>query len=831
MALKYKDRLLKHLNHDDYEPKAIDALATELRVDDFAEFADAVRDLAGEGLVLLDKGERVSLPHLDDQGELVGIFRGSAKGFGFVEPGSKTLSGDVFIPPNATAGALSGDTVRIAYSRDKRRERQVGGLGRSYAGEVLEVVERKRSSFAGEMDKRDGRWLCYPDGKNLTEPVVIRDAESKNVRPGDKVVIELTEYPGGGGLAQGVITRVLGEAGRPDVETQAVIAAYNLPSNEFPAACNDQAREATRRFDEEIAAWEKDGPSALELREDRTGEFVTTIDPPDAKDYDDAISLQKLNRKEHGFDGWELRVHIADVSHFVLPGTALDTEGKDRANSCYLPRLVIPMLPEILSNGICSLQEGVPRYAKTAIMRYDTEGNVRGTGVCSSLIKSRKRMTYLEAQALIEGNLEEARKQAKTDTEHSEELIASVREMDKLARTIRERRKRQGMIHLDLPDVELVFDEDGKVIDAEPEDDAFTHTLIEMFMVEANECLARLFADLGVPLLRRVHPEPTPGDSDVLRKTAKVAGFTIPDSPSREELQALLDATSGTPASRAVHMAVLRTLTKAQYSPALIGHFALASNAYAHFTSPIRRFPDLTVHRALAEYLRHTKNGTDRPKDDGGRKKLGAKLREVLPDEQELLEVGNHCTNREINAEHAERELRQFLVLQLLAEQLASGENPEHAGVITGVNPRGVFVQLERYLCDGMIKKEDLPGDTTRDARPPRWKIDDRTGALTDQNSGRSYAIGDTVRVTVAQVDLARRKMDLVITDAASRAAGKRKGPMGLTLGGAGGGLEGGGGAGFKSAPGATRRSAKSKRRDKGKQDFRADRKGKGKRQ
>lgn len=828
MPLQYEKRLLRHLSHESYEPKPVDALAEELGIEDVADFAKAIDELAERGVVAIGSGDRVALPGLPDEGELEGEFRGTAKGFGFVVPELKTNDGDIFIPEHATMGALTGDRVRVVYRRDRRREKFGGGFGKSFVGEVVEILSRKRGAFTGEVYRQGGTWMLHPDGKELRQPVVLRDAESKNVKPGDKVVIELIEYPEGGALGEGVITKVLGEAGDPSAETQAVIAAYSLPEpDSFPEACLQQAREATRAFDEVVRAWESRGASALELRADMTDEFICTIDPPDAKDYDDAISIRRLSKDEGG--GWELGIHIADVSAFVEAGTALDLEAYERGNSCYLPRLVIPMLPEILSNGICSLQEGVPRFAKTAIIRYDSKGNVRAQGFCSSLIKSRKRMTYLEAQALIDGDLEEARKHAKTEPNHTEELIATVREMDTLARVIRERRRKAGMIHLDLPDVELIFDENGRVIDAQEEDDAFTHTIIEMFMVEANEAVARLFEEMGVPLLRRVHPEPVPGSVDEMRKTARVAGFTIPKNPEREQLQALLDATSGTPAAWPVHMAVLRTLTKAEYSPALIGHYALASSAYAHFTSPIRRYPDLTVHRALLEYLKRTDNGAKGPRDEKAKKALGRELRGVLPTETDLLAVGRHCSQTEQNAEDAERELRQFLVLQLLSEHI--GE--EFSGIVTGVNPRGVFVQLEKYLADGMIAKGDLPGDTTRGGKPPKWVIDDRTGAMVDVNSGRSYNMGDRVKVYIAGVDLAQRKLDLAISDADSRAAGKAKNVKGLTLGGGAGGMGESKGAGFGSmkTPGAQRRSRKSKSRDRNKSDYRKDRKGKGKRQ
>ncbi|MFK7759792.1 MAG: ribonuclease R family protein [Phycisphaerales bacterium] len=822
MPERYRARLIAHISHSSYEPAQIPIVARDLNIEDVKEFGAAVHELAAEEIIALDDHDKIMLPFRPDEGEAIGVFRSTKSGFGFFSPSRISHGGDVFIPAHQTMGALDRDTVKIYYSRDQRRERKLGTLERQYSGEVIDIVARKRAAFTGEIDKRDGRWLVYPDGRELTDPIIIRDAESKNVKPGDKVVVEIIDYPEGEYLAEGVITKVLGEAGDPDVETQAVIAAYSLPSNEFPEVCVEQAREATQRFDEEMSLFESDGIEALDMRRDLTNELICTIDPPDAKDYDDAISIKRLDD-----GGWELGIHIADVSHYIDQGTPLDLEAAERGNSVYLPRLVIPMLPEVLSNGICSLQEGVLRYAKTAIIHYDKMGNVRSRGVCQSLIKSRKRMTYIEAQALIDGDLEEAKKHAKTDTPHTQDIIDCVKDMDTLARLIRARRNKAGMIHLDLPDVELEFDDTGKVIDAHKEDDAFTHTIIEMFMVEANESLATLFEGMRVPVLRRTHPEPTPGDIEDLKKTAMVAGFRIPKNPSREELQTLLNATAGTGAARAVHTAVLRTMTKAVYSPALIGHYALASTAYSHFTSPIRRYPDLTLHRALVAYLKRTKNGMNFPKSDDAKITLGKELREdpLCPHEQLLNEIGNNCSNTEVNAASAERELRQFLVLQLMAEHI--GESFD--GFVTGVTPKGVYVQIEKYLADGMIPKHDLPGDTTRDKRPPTWKIDDRTGALVDIHSGRSYSIGDKVEVTIGQVDLALRRMDLLITDPNRRASGKVKGlGSGLKIGSDNlGGLGETEGAGFKKQPGAQRRSKKSKSRDKGKTDYRRDAKGK----
>jgi ribonuclease R len=812
--LRYRRRLLDHLRHDDYTPRRLAALIEDLQIpdDERSAFEKAVNDLATGGVLHITDDGFIDLPSLLHAGDhITGIMKRNQRGFGFVEPERHVREGAVFIPPDDTGGALTGDTVRCRIRRDMARERESRGAGGpQFIGQVVEVVKRKKRAFSGEVGKRGTFWVVHPDGKDLTEPILLRDADSKNVREGDKVVVEIVAYPepGMGGttmLAEGVITRVLGDAGKPDVETQAVILTYSLPG-EFPEECVEQAREASERYDAEIAEYQKRGPEALDNRRDLTGDYIITIDPPDAKDYDDAISIRRSATVPNG---WDVGVHIADVAHFIDRASPLDLEARERANSCYLPRHVIPMLPEILSNGICSLQEGVYRYCKSAFMTYDRDGAIRSETVANTLIRSTKRLTYLEAQALIDGDFNEARRHAKTPPKYTDELVDTLREFDRCAKAIQARRQRQGMISLELPECVLIYDEQGRVIDAEREDDAFTHTLIEMFMVEANEVVARLAERLGVPMLRRTHPDPAPGDQENLRKAAMVAGYRIPKQPTREELQGLINATRGSPAARAVHMAVLRTMSKAEYSPAPIGHFALASEAYAHFTSPIRRYADLTVHRVLAEYLLLTENATKRPKSEGELRDLTRDLLDA-PDvlsEQELLEIGRHATMQEQNAAAAEDELRKFLVLQLLESRL--GE--VFPGVVTGVSPRGVFVQIDKFMIDGFIKTQDLPGDVTRDNRAPVWRIDGRTGALVDVNSGRSFQMGDTVQAAIAAVDTARRQLELVVANAEGRAAGKAKVAQlgkreaGLLGGGIGGGLGGlgapaGSGAGGASA-------------------------------
>ncbi|MCA9278367.1 MAG: VacB/RNase II family 3'-5' exoribonuclease [Phycisphaeraceae bacterium] len=815
MLAYHQARVLRVLTRRDYEPMTVLDLEKELHATDDPTFEQSLRWLDLRKVIDIANDGRVRLASVQSRGgEMEGQFRRGPRGAGFFKPDEPVREGDIYIPAEETFDALPGDRVAVQLLRDKRRERKTGKP--EYIGRVVEVIERKRTSVTGTIEVRGKTFLVIPDGKDFDSPVVVKDATSKNVKAGDKVVVELLVFPEGNALGEGVISKVLGEAGEPDVETQAVIAAFNLPGD-FDEECMAQARTQTRRFNELIERFESEGADALPDRLDLTNDFICTIDPPDAKDYDDALSIKKI---EGG--GWEVGVHIADVSFFIDRDSPLDIEAIERGNSVYLPRLVIPMLPELLSNGICSLQERVLRFAKSAFIRYDASGKVMGEGVGQTLIKSAKRLTYLEAQALIDGDEEEAKKHARTEPNYTPELIECLKMLNTCSRAIRQRRIKQGMISLDLPDAELVFDEDGRVIDAHKEDDAYTHTLIEMFMVEANEALARLFESLDVPVIRRIHEAPQQSSGDEIRKVATVAGYKIPSDPTRQELQGLLDATKGTPAGRAVHMAVLRTLTRAEYRPVLVGHYALASNAYAHFTSPIRRYADLTLHRALAAYLDRTDNGTNRPPDDKQKRMLG---RELLGDKrcpplEDLAQIATHISGTEDNAESAERDLRKFLVLQFLETKI--GE--VFKGVVTGITPRGVFVQIDEYVVDGFVKTEDLPGDVTRDNKPPRWQLDKQTGSLIDANSGRSYSFGDSVDVSIAKIDLTRRELDLVVTNAEKRAAGKSK----LTLGdGAGGGLASSGGGGFKDfgRTGAQKRSQRSKSRDKRKQDYRRDKK------
>lgn len=750
MSDRYTSSILRHIADTRYEPRTLRQLAQDLGVadDEFDQFKAAADALLEDGCVILGSSDTIALPPPGK--EMVGVFRAHEKGFGFLQPDELTQHGDLFIPPGSTGDAMNGDRVRAKVIHEGKR----AGSGKSpFVGRIVEVIQRVDRQYVGTLLKRGKLHVVQVDGRLMRDPVIIRDATAKNARVGDKVVIEIVEYPkDSNDVAEGVITEVLGEGGEPQVETLSVIRAYGL-AEKFPPEVTAEARKVSQAFD----------PDKIpDDREDLTGVLTLTIDPPTAKDYDDAISIRSF--EEGGRTVTELGVHIADVAHFVTPDSALDKEAYARGNSTYLPRVVVPMLPEVLSNGVCSLQEGVNRYAKSCFMKYDADGKVLSERFARSVIRSDKRLTYLEAQALIDGDLREAIKHAKTEPKYPKPILDALKQMDELAKRIRARRLEQGMIVLGLPEVELKFDDTGRVIDAEPEDNAFTHTLIEMFMVEANEATARLFDRADVPMIRRIHPDPDAHGIEGLRMFARIAGYNIPARPSRKQLQTLLEAVRGKPAQRSVNMAVLRTLSKAEYSPMLVGHFALASEHYTHFTSPIRRYPDLVIHRGIDAYLAAASDSGKRPKARGIGKKIMDKG--LVPDEMALREIGRHCSSTERNSESAERELRNYLVLELLSQHIGD----DYDGTVTGVTGNGVYIQIDKYLVDGFVRSNDLPG-----TKNDRWKLNPQTGALVAQRSGATVSIGNTFTVRVAAVDLARRVMDLTVIDRRSDAKPKRK--------------------------------------------------------
>ena len=725
-----QDRILQHLRSEGYRPQRPRLLARELQVADeqqYPAFREALKQLMHEGRVALGAGGSIVPPtgHVR-RDTIMGTYRHNRKGFGFVIPTDPESHEDLYIPEGNNGGAISGDIVNAKIiSRGRRGDKQL------LSGRVESIVQRTLKRFVGSLEKKAGQWLVLPDGNTLTDAIEVADAGSRHLRPGTKVVVELTQYPENFHLAQGVITEVLGVEGEKDVDLRSVIVQYNLPE-EFPEDVLQQARNTIDQIN-----WEQQRQQRLDL----SGETIVTIDPDDAKDYDDAISLKQV---EGGY--WELGVHIADVAHFVPVDTPLDREARLRGNSVYFPGYVIPMLPEILSNGVCSLQQGVPRLCKSAFITLDDQARPIRTRFANTVIHSANRLRYREAQALIDGAQRIPHPEGeKNRSAYSSEVLELLANMNTLARRIQKRRLGDGQLVLDLPVVQLVLNDQGQVVDAVPEDTSFTHTLIEMFMVEANEAVARLLNGQDVAFLRRVHPGPGDEENIRLREFVNVAGYRLPKVLDRHAMQSLLLAVRGKPESYAINLAILKSLTRAEYSPEVVGHFALASEHYSHFTSPIRRYADLTIHRLLDAYIEQSQN-----RRHGRKNKIDYS---TAPTHQQLVELGKHISFTERRGGDAERELRQIKVLTLLQNRLGD----QFGGVITGITNFGVFVQLDTWLVDGLTRYESLFDDW--------WEVNEKGGFVRGQRTGVTLRIGDVVKVIIAKVTLARRELDLQIVE------------------------------------------------------------------
>ena len=792
LADSFKNIIVNHLAAEAGGPVAIAELRRRINPtrEEAAAFDQAIDELIRQGRVIPgDSGAAIELPSRQD--EFAGIFHSTTRGFGFVTPLKLDGRDDIFIPAQDTAGSLNGDVVLVRLVAAGKRDDR----GRSTAGRVVDILRRASNRSVGTLAQELNAWVVIPDGNVHKAPIVVHDPGAKSAAIGDKVVVELLRFAAPGKPAEGVIIEVLGPRGEPEVELASIIHQFELPG-EFPPEALEQARQAALQFE----------PAAAGQREDLTGELIVTIDPDDARDFDDAISLRPLLddsdsaadveellgpelSQRPGPAAWELGVHIADVAHFVPVESPLDMEARRRGNSIYFPRQVIPMLPELLSNGVCSLQQDQPRLTKSAFIRYDRHGRVVGARFANTVIRSARRLTYRDAQALIDDARGHGRPYSKglldsPPNPNVPKVPGPVRDllvnMDKLARVIQRRRLAQGMIVLDLPEVELIMDPDGRVIDARPEDDSFTHKIIEMFMVEANEAVARFLTDKGLSVLRRIHPEPDMEVSDQVRRFMAASGKKTPRTLDRRMIQELLDSVRGTPVAYAVHLSVLKTFTTAEYSPEAMGHYALASDNYAHFTSPIRRYADLVIHRCLDSLIaqEHGPAGAG-----GARRKKPARTRPPqcdnvapsametcllmpqtlgnVPDHITLQKLSRHLSFTERRAQNAERELRQVKVLELLSQHI--GDTVD--GVITGVNNFGVFVQSSRFLVEGMVRVSDLP--------PDYWMFDDRTGCLRGQRTGRKIALGDPVRVQIMAINVPTRRMDLLLLEHGSVRGGK----------------------------------------------------------
>lgn len=706
--------ILEVVSQHGYRPGKPRAIAKTLGIpqEDVRLVKKAIKKLIKEGKLSWGPDHKVTLPSKSNSKYITGVFRRALAGFGFVRPAGAPRGSrdgiDIYIPKKNSLDAASGDTVLVLVG-DKR------GKGGNREGKITEIVERETHQFVGTYLELEDNGLVQIDGTVFTQPILVGDAGAKGVSVNDKVVIEMVRFPSHFHEGEGVITEVLGAAGDPGVETLSVIREFNLPG-EFAEDAMEAAREQAEIFDETITG----------TRRDLRDTTVITIDPEDARDFDDAISLKQI---ENGH--WLLGVHIADVTHFVQKKTALDRESHNRATSVYLPDRVIPMLPEIISNNLASLQPNRVRYTMTAFIEFTAEGVHVGTDICRGAIESDRRFTYEEVDDFL------------ADRDQWKEKLAQpvfnlLADMHHLAMILRRRRFNRGSLELHMPEVKVDLDKEGRVTGASLQQNTESHQIIEEFMLVANEAVARRLHEHDHAFLRRVHEPPDPRKLKALTEFVKELGLDVGSLESRFELQGLLDRVKNRPESHAVNYAVLRSLQKAVYSPEPEGHFALASECYCHFTSPIRRYPDLTVHRLLGDMI------------DG---------RTPEAHMGEIVALGDHCSEREQRAEKAERELTKVKLLLYLQDRI--GE--EMDAVITGVQEFGLFARGIKLPAEGLIHVSSLEDDF--------YRFEKQSHSLTGFKNHNSYRLGDTIRVAVAKVDVDRRELDFRLI---SRIGGRR---------------------------------------------------------
>ena len=547
------------------------------------------------------------------------------------------------------------------------------------------------------------------DGNVFAQPIPVGDPGAKNVRPEDKVVIEMVRFPSHHHAGEAVITEVLGPRGTPGVDTLTIVREYGLP-DDFPEEVLESARHQADNFD----------PTQLGDRVDLTGQTIITIDPADARDFDDAISLERLDNGH-----WRLGVHIADVAAFVPVKSPLDIEARDRGTSVYLPDRVIPMLPEIISNHLASLQPDRVRYAKSAFLEYTPDGIRVDTQVVRSAIKSVHRFNYEEVQEYVKAP--QPWKKKLTPAVH--ELLGN---MHDLAMTLRRRRMDNGSLELILPELKLNLDDDGKVCGAHTVEHNESHQIIEEFMLAANEAVAEQLTEKEILFLRRIHANPSPVKLKDLTTFVHELGLECESLASRFEIKRVLEQVDGKPEEQAVNYAVLRSMQKAVYAPEQEGHYALNMTHYCHFTSPIRRYPDLTVHRLLDELI-----AGRRPRNDMA----------------EQIVLGEFCSSREQRATQAERELIKIKLLNYLSEHIGMIMN----GVITGVEDFGLFVQGVELPADGLIHISALQDDY--------YHYDSTAHCLVGRRDGNRFRLGDLVKVEVFHVDVDRRILDFRLVE------------------------------------------------------------------
>ena len=667
--------------------------------------------------------------------EFEGTVSGHRDGHGFVQRDDGAP--DIYLPPNEMRAVLHRDRVKARVVRFDRKGRP--------EGRVVEILERSSQPIIGRLLQESGVWLVAPEDKRYGQDVLIPKGATARATTGQVVVVELTEPPSLYGQPVGRIKEVLGEVDDPGMEIEIAVRKYGVP-HEFSDACLALAR----GLPDKVRAQDKKG------RVDLTDVALVTIDGEDARDFDDAVYCEptKVGRGK----GWRLLVAIADVSHYVETGSAIDIDAYDRATSVYFPRRVIPMLPEKLSNGLCSLNPDVERLCMVCDMLITATGEVHAYQFYPAVMHSHARFTYTEVAAILantRGPEAAKRKDRVEDLMNLHDVYGALLK----ARHVR------GAVDFETTETQIVCDDSGRIEKIVPRVRNDAHRLIEEAMLAANVCSADFILQSKHPGLFRVHEGPTPEKKDILRNYLKTTGvgMTITDNPKPSEFQAIADATKDRPDAQQIHAMLLRSMQQAIYTPINSGHFGLAFEAYTHFTSPIRRYPDLLVHRVIKAILsqrRYQLPVLPTPGEAHAKlaRRLASRVREpsqkleqkpqTTPDQQAWEAAGLHCSANERRADEASRDVEAWLKCKYMREHL--GE--EYGGVVTAATGFGLFVTLDAMYVEGLVHITELGGEY--------FRFDEARQELRGERTGIRYAIGTRVRVQVSRVDLDGRKID-----------------------------------------------------------------------
>lgn len=702
-----KKRILAYIESDAYTPMKRKDMRTMLSVptEDREKFEGLIEELIGEGRVFETK--KGKLAPLKAMQMATGSFIGHARGFGFVTPDEG--GEDIFIPASETMGAMQKD--RVLYKVLHRAEK-----GKKADGVIVRILERGQQRIVGTFEEGEkGYGFVVADDKKIARDIFIARENTKGAVTGHKVVAEIIDYGEERRNPEGKIIEILGHVNDPGVDILSVIRRYEL-AVEFP----EEVYREIESIGTEVSEREKAG------REDLRDILTITIDGEDAKDLDDAISLRKLA------DGnFELGVHIADVSHYVKEGTELDKEAYARGTSVYLVDRVIPMLPHKLSNGICSLNPHADRLALSCIMELNQKGEVVSHRIGESVIHSDYRMTYTAVREILEEGTPALLEQYR-------EIVPMLEEMEELRQILGEKRRKRGSVNFDLPESKIILDEKGKPIDIRPYERSIATNMIEEFMLVCNETIAENCFWQEIPFLYRSHQEPDEEKLEKMEQFLRGFGYHLRKKDGEihpRELQKVLRAAEGTDAEHIITRMVLRSMMQARYTAENGGHFGLAAKYYCHFTSPIRRYPDLEIHRMIKKMLHGELD-----------EKTSLIYRRKMPDR------AKHCSRQERVAEDAERDTDALKKVEFMEDKV--GERYE--GIISGVTNWGIYVELPNTI-EGMISLAQLDDDY--------YEFDEKTMQVCGRRTKKSYRLGDRVTVLVAKVDRAMGTIDFVFDE------------------------------------------------------------------